>query len=160
MGFLGKYFVHIHYKHYSLPLVSWSFQWNDKEAYMNTLRKLANLFITNFEMFKDYEVGDYTSLAQEICFAGPHLDWALENIMKLSSSRLLLFWRSQDQVFIFNELRRRLWNSRVVDNCCFEALMIRQAMLFYVQIHSFPCIFLMYFTLMFVCILYLEIVIT
>ena len=64
---------------------------------MDTLRKLANLFISNFEMFEDYEVGDYTSLAQQICFAGPHLEWTLENIMKLSSSRQLLFSISHDE---------------------------------------------------------------
>eukprot|EP00249_Psilotum_nudum_P012097 c23577_g1_i3 orf=1410-2636(+) len=44
--------------------------WSDKNAYMETLQKLAKLFKSNFENFSSYKVGD-EKLMEEILAAGP-----------------------------------------------------------------------------------------
>ncbi|KAE8706323.1 Phosphoenolpyruvate carboxykinase [Hibiscus syriacus] len=46
-------------------------QWADKEAYKNTLLKLAGLFKNNFETFTEYKIGDDNKLTEEIRAAGP-----------------------------------------------------------------------------------------
>ncbi|KAK8628926.1 hypothetical protein V6N13_077790 [Hibiscus sabdariffa] len=45
--------------------------WADKEAYMNTLLKLAGLFKNNFETFMEYKIGEGNKLTEEIRAAGP-----------------------------------------------------------------------------------------
>ncbi|KAG8478482.1 hypothetical protein CXB51_028282 [Gossypium anomalum] len=44
--------------------------WADKEAYKNTLLKLAGLFKNNFETFTEYKIGE-DKLTEEILAAGP-----------------------------------------------------------------------------------------
>ncbi|KAL8143583.1 hypothetical protein V2J09_016615 [Rumex salicifolius] len=46
--------------------------WSDKEAYQNTLQKLAGLFKNNFEIFVDYKIGEDSKLTDEILAAGPN----------------------------------------------------------------------------------------
>ncbi|XP_042374766.1 phosphoenolpyruvate carboxykinase (ATP) 1-like isoform X2 [Zingiber officinale] len=46
--------------------------WADKEAYKETLLKLAGLFRQNFEVFADYKIGQEGKLADEIFAAGPN----------------------------------------------------------------------------------------
>ncbi|BBN18380.1 phosphoenolpyruvate carboxykinase (ATP) [Marchantia polymorpha subsp. ruderalis] len=50
--------------------------WKDKQAYTDTLKKLAGLFQKNFCNFADYEVGGDSNLTQEILQAGPVFDQA------------------------------------------------------------------------------------
>ncbi|MED6108590.1 Protein kinase C-like 1 [Stylosanthes scabra] len=45
--------------------------WADKNAYKETLLKLAGLFKNNFETFTDYKIGTSDKLTQEILAAGP-----------------------------------------------------------------------------------------
>ncbi|KAH0456279.1 hypothetical protein IEQ34_014186 [Dendrobium chrysotoxum] len=45
--------------------------WDDKEAYKETLKKLAGLFKKNFEVFANYSVGGESKLTEEILAAGP-----------------------------------------------------------------------------------------
>ncbi|KAE8675642.1 Phosphoenolpyruvate carboxykinase [Hibiscus syriacus] len=45
--------------------------WADKEAYKNTLLKLAGLFKSNFETFTEYKIGEDNKLTEEIRAAGP-----------------------------------------------------------------------------------------
>ncbi|KAJ3684452.1 hypothetical protein LUZ61_013616 [Rhynchospora tenuis] len=45
--------------------------WEDKEAYKQTLLKLAGLFKKNFEVFADYKIGEDGSLTEQILAAGP-----------------------------------------------------------------------------------------
>ncbi|PKU76273.1 phosphoenolpyruvate carboxykinase (ATP)-like [Dendrobium catenatum] len=45
--------------------------WDDKEAYRETLKKLAGLFKKNFEVFANYSVGGESKLTEEILAAGP-----------------------------------------------------------------------------------------
>ncbi|KAL4340404.1 hypothetical protein GQ457_06G043780 [Hibiscus cannabinus] len=45
--------------------------WADKEAYKNTLLKLAGLFKNNFETFMEYKIGEGNKLTEEIRAAGP-----------------------------------------------------------------------------------------
>ncbi|KAA0036370.1 phosphoenolpyruvate carboxykinase [Cucumis melo var. makuwa] len=45
--------------------------WPDKDAYDETLLKLANLFKNNFETFTNYKIGEDNSLTEEILAAGP-----------------------------------------------------------------------------------------
>lgn len=47
-------------------------QWADKEAYKETLLKLAGLFRQNFEVFTNCKIGQDGKLAQEIFAAGPN----------------------------------------------------------------------------------------
>jgi hypothetical protein len=46
-------------------------QWGDKDAYKQTLLKLAGLFKKNFEVFTDYNIGEDGSLTEQILAAGP-----------------------------------------------------------------------------------------
>jgi len=46
-------------------------QWPDKDAYKETLLKLAGLFKKNFEVFADYKIGKGNKLTEEILAAGP-----------------------------------------------------------------------------------------
>ena len=48
-------------------------QWSDKDAYNETLGKLAGLFRTNFEKFSAYSVGEDSELSQQILDAGPRV---------------------------------------------------------------------------------------
>jgi len=52
------------------------FQWSDKQAYKETLVKLAKLFKNNFETFTDYQIGENKNLTEEILAAGPIVDGA------------------------------------------------------------------------------------
>ncbi|KAF3786809.1 Phosphoenolpyruvate carboxykinase ATP [Nymphaea thermarum] len=45
--------------------------WADKDAYRETLLKLAGLFQKNFEVFLNYKIGEGNSLTEEILAAGP-----------------------------------------------------------------------------------------
>ncbi|KAJ4780214.1 Phosphoenolpyruvate carboxykinase (ATP) [Rhynchospora pubera] len=45
--------------------------WEDKEAYKQTLLKLAGLFKNNFEVFADYKIGEDGSHTEQILAAGP-----------------------------------------------------------------------------------------
>lgn len=47
-------------------------QWNDKDAYEETVLKLAGLFKKNFETFTNYQIGTDDTLTQEILAAGPN----------------------------------------------------------------------------------------
>lgn len=47
-------------------------QWSDKNAYNETLMKLAGLFKNNFETFTNYQIGEDNKLTEEILAAGPH----------------------------------------------------------------------------------------
>ena len=47
-------------------------QWEDKEAYKDTLLKLAGLFRNNFETFTSHKIGDDGKLTEEILAAGPN----------------------------------------------------------------------------------------
>lgn len=49
-----------------------SVQWEDKEAYKDTLLKLAGLFRNNFETFTSHKIGDDGKLTEEILAAGPN----------------------------------------------------------------------------------------
>jgi phosphoenolpyruvate carboxykinase (ATP) len=47
-------------------------QWSDKDAYNETLLKLAGLFKKNFETFTNYTIGlGNDNLTEEILAAGP-----------------------------------------------------------------------------------------
>lgn len=46
-------------------------QWADKNAYKETLLKLADLFKNNFETFTNYKIGKDNRLTEEILAAGP-----------------------------------------------------------------------------------------
>ena len=46
-------------------------QWSDKDAYNETLLKLAGLFKNNFEVFVSHKIGIDNNLAEEILAAGP-----------------------------------------------------------------------------------------
>ncbi|XP_007204991.2 phosphoenolpyruvate carboxykinase (ATP) [Prunus persica] len=46
--------------------------WSDKNAYNETLMKLAGLFKNNFETFTNYQIGEDNKLTEEILAAGPH----------------------------------------------------------------------------------------
>ena len=46
--------------------------WEDKNAYNETLMKLAGLFKKNFEVFADYKIGKDSKLTEEILAAGPN----------------------------------------------------------------------------------------
>lgn len=46
--------------------------WPDKDAYKETLLKLAGLFKSNFEVFLDYEINKDSKLTEEIAAAGPN----------------------------------------------------------------------------------------
>lgn len=45
--------------------------WDDKEAYKETLLKLATSFKKNFDVFAGHSVGGESKLAEEILAAGP-----------------------------------------------------------------------------------------
>ena len=47
-------------------------QWSDKQAYQETLLKLAGLFRKNFDVFADYKIGKDNKLTDEILAAGPN----------------------------------------------------------------------------------------
>lgn len=47
-------------------------QWADKQAYKETLLKLAGLFKRNFEIFTNYKIGKDNKLTEEILAAGPN----------------------------------------------------------------------------------------
>ncbi|CAB4283970.1 unnamed protein product [Prunus armeniaca] len=50
--------------------------WSDKNAYNETLMKLAGLFKNNFATFTNYQIGEDNKLTEEILAAGPHCrDW-------------------------------------------------------------------------------------
>lgn len=55
----------------SLKLAALCEQWNDKNAYTETLTKLAGLFKKNFLNFTDHKVGGDGKLTEEILAAGP-----------------------------------------------------------------------------------------
>ncbi|PRQ33134.1 putative carboxy-lyase [Rosa chinensis] len=46
--------------------------WSDKNAYQETLLKLAGLFKNNFETFTNYKIGKDNKLTEEILAAGPN----------------------------------------------------------------------------------------
>lgn len=46
--------------------------WADKQAYKETLLKLAGLFKRNFEIFTNYKIGKDNKLTEEILAAGPN----------------------------------------------------------------------------------------
>ncbi|KAI3941164.1 hypothetical protein MKW92_022382 [Papaver armeniacum] len=46
-------------------------EWSDKQAYKDTLLKLAGLFKKNFDVFANYSIGKDSSLTEEILSAGP-----------------------------------------------------------------------------------------
>ncbi|XP_010444578.1 PREDICTED: phosphoenolpyruvate carboxykinase [ATP]-like [Camelina sativa] len=46
--------------------------WADKDAYQDTLLKLARLFRNNFETFTNHKIGDDGNLTEEILAAGPN----------------------------------------------------------------------------------------
>ncbi|TKY58760.1 Phosphoenolpyruvate carboxykinase of ATP [Spatholobus suberectus] len=48
--------------------------WSDKQAYKETLLKLAGLFKNNFETFTNYKIGEDNKLTEEILAAGPNFD--------------------------------------------------------------------------------------
>ncbi|GAY38847.1 hypothetical protein CUMW_039860 [Citrus unshiu] len=48
------------------------FSWADKQAYKETLLKLAGLFKRNFEIFTNYKIGKDNKLTEEILAAGPN----------------------------------------------------------------------------------------
>ncbi|BAT75120.1 Phosphoenolpyruvate carboxykinase [Vigna angularis] len=50
--------------------------WSDKQAYKETLLKLAKLFKKNFETFTNYHIGENNNLTEEILAAGPIIDEA------------------------------------------------------------------------------------
>lgn len=54
-----------------LSSVLFVLQWADKNAYKETLLKLADLFKSNFETFTDYKIGEDSKLTEEILAAGP-----------------------------------------------------------------------------------------
>uniref|UniRef100_A0A1D1YUH6 Phosphoenolpyruvate carboxykinase [ATP] 1 n=1 Tax=Anthurium amnicola TaxID=1678845 RepID=A0A1D1YUH6_9ARAE len=45
--------------------------WQDKDAYQETLLKLAGLFKKNFEVFANYKIGKDSNLTEDILAAGP-----------------------------------------------------------------------------------------
>lgn len=51
--------------------LSFGLQWSDKQAYNETLLKLAGLFQNNFTTFSDYKIGKNNKLTEEILAAGP-----------------------------------------------------------------------------------------
>ncbi|OVA07328.1 Phosphoenolpyruvate carboxykinase [Macleaya cordata] len=46
--------------------------WSDKQAYKDTLLKLAGLFRKNFDVFVNYKIGKDNTLTEEILAAGPN----------------------------------------------------------------------------------------
>lgn len=52
--------------------IFYELQWSDKQAYSDTLLKLAGLFKNNFETFTNYKIGKGDdNLTEEILAAGP-----------------------------------------------------------------------------------------
>lgn len=56
---------------YGSNALCFGLQWSNKQAYRDTLLKLAGLFKNNFETFTDHKIGEDNKLAQEILAAGP-----------------------------------------------------------------------------------------